>query len=77
MMIKRVLEFGWLAVEVIAMLVILCVLLHLLIGGNNGDYASFVYANTVDFLQKVPSATVLGVVLVVFLYGFVKGKLRQ
>jgi len=76
-MIKRAIEIGWLAVEVVAILVILCVLLHLLIGGGNGDYVGFVYVNTVDFLQKVPPGTVVGVFLIVFLYWFVKGRFRQ
>ena len=75
-MIKRTIELGWLVVEVVAILIVLCVLLHLLIGNNNGGYVSFVYANTVDFLQKVPPGTIVGVFLMVFLYWFAKGRFR-
>jgi hypothetical protein len=77
MMIKRAIELGWLIVEVAAILVITCVLLNLLIGSSNGGYVSFVYANTVEFLQKIPSGTIVGVFLMIFLYWFVKGKFRQ
>ncbi|HUO44348.1 MAG TPA: hypothetical protein VMT94_05480 [Burkholderiales bacterium] len=76
-MIKRAIEIGWLAIEVVAILVILCVLLHLLIGSNNGGYVSFVYANTVDFLQKIPPGTVIGVFLIIFLYWFSKERFHR
>jgi hypothetical protein len=75
MIVKRTIERGWLIVEVIVILLILCVLLHLLIDSGNGGYVSFVYAGRLS--AKIPSATVGGGFLMVFLYWFVKGKFRQ
>jgi hypothetical protein len=76
-MVKRIIQFGWMAVEFATILVVLCVLLHIVIGKDDSGYVSLVYAKTIDFLQKVPSGTVVGVFLILFLYWLVNGKYRQ
>jgi hypothetical protein len=73
-MIEKVTKYGWLAVELVFMLVVLCVLLHLVLGKDGGGFISSVAANTMDFLQKVPSGTFLGIFLILVLYWTVKSK---
>jgi len=67
-MIQKITKFGWLAIELAFMLVLLCVLLSLILGRDGGGFVSSVAANALDFLQKVPSGTVLGVFLILVLY---------
>ena len=67
-MIQRITKYGWLVVELAFMLVVLCVLFNLILGKSGGGFVSSVAANALDFLQKVPSGTVLGVFLVFALY---------
>ena len=67
-MIEKITKFGWLAIELAFMLVVLCVLLSLVLGKESGTFISSVAANTLDLLQKVPSGTVLGVFLILALY---------
>ena len=67
-MIEKITKFGWLAIELAFMLVVLCVLLSLVLGKESGGFISSVAANTLDLLQKVPSGTVLGVFLILALY---------
>ena len=67
-MIEKITKFGWLAIELAFMLVVLCVLLSLVLGKESGAFISSVAANTLDLLQKVPSGTVLGVFLILVLY---------
>ena len=73
-MIQKITKFGWLAIELVFMLVILCVLLNLILGKESGGFISSVAANALDFLQKVPSGTVLGIFLILVLYWMVKSK---
>ena len=67
-MIQKFTKIGWLAIELAFMLVVLCVLLSLILGRDGGGFIASVAANTTDFLQKVPSGTVLGVFLILVLY---------
>ena len=67
-MIEKITKFGWLAIELAFMLVVLCVLLSLVLGKESDAFISSVAANTLDLLQKVPSGTVLGVFLILVLY---------
>jgi hypothetical protein len=73
-MIEKIVKYGWLAVELVFMLVVLCVLLSLILGKESGGFISSVAANTLDFLQKVPSGTLLGIFLILVLYWTVKSK---
>jgi len=67
-MIKRITKIGWLVIELAFMLVVLCVLLNLILGKDAGGFVASVAGNTLDFLQKVPSGTALGVFLILVLY---------
>jgi uncharacterized membrane protein len=73
-MIEKITKYGWLVIELVFMLVILCVLLSLILGKQGGAFISSVAANTLDFLEKVPSGTLLGIVLIVFLYWAFKSR---
>ncbi|TAK92351.1 MAG: hypothetical protein EPO06_00615 [Burkholderiaceae bacterium] len=72
-MLTKLTGYAWSLIEVIFLVVALCVLLGLLVGSGAG-YISTVTANTVDLLQKIPSGTLLGIVLIVFLYKYFKSK---
>jgi len=73
-MIEKITKYGWLVIELVFMLVILCVLLSLILGKQSGGFIASVAANTLDFLEKVPSGTLLGIVLIVFLYWTFKSR---
>jgi len=73
-MIEKITKYGWLAIELVFMLVVLCVLLHLILGKDGGGFVASVAANTLDFLQKIPSGTFLGIFLILVLYGMLKSK---
>ena len=73
-MIEKITKYGWVVIELVFMLVVLCVLLSLILGKQSGGFIASVAANTVDFLEKVPSGTLLGIVLIVFLYLTFKSK---
>ena len=76
-MIEKITKYGWLVVELVFMLVVLCVLLHLILGKDGGPFVSAVAANTLDFLQKVPSGTFLGIFLILVFYWTVRSKVSR
>lgn len=76
-MLQKITRTGWLAVEVALLLVALCTLLHLILGASGGSFISSVAANTIDFLQKVPSGTVLGLLLIAVLYLLIKPRVQS
>ena len=76
-MIERITKYGWLAVELVFILVVLCVLLSLILGKESGGFIASVAANTVDLLQKVPSGTFLGIFLILVLYWTFKSKVSR
>ena len=76
-MIERITKYGWLAVELVFILVVLCVLLSLILGKESGGFIASVAANTVDLLQKIPSGTFLGIFLVLILYWTFKSKVSR
>ena len=67
-MVERIKKYGWFAIELVFMLVVLCVLLSLILGKDSGAFISSVAANTVELLQKIPSGTFLGIFLILVLY---------
>ena len=75
-MLQKLTKLGWHVVELGFMLVILCVLLNIILGKDSGGFVSSVAANALDFLQKVPSGTILGIFLIAILvlYWTVKSK---
>lgn len=66
-MIRQIMRVGWLVVEAAFLLVILCVLLPIILGGESDRFVSSVAANALDFVQKVPAGTVLGIFLILAL----------
>lgn len=73
-MLTKLTGLAWSLVEIIFLVVVLSVLLGLLVGKDAG-YISVVTANTVDLLQKIPSGTLLGIVLIMVVYKYIKGKM--
>jgi uncharacterized membrane protein len=67
-MIQKITKLGWLVIELAFMLVVLCVLFSFILGKDAGGFVSSVAGNVLDFLQKVPSGTVLGIFLILVLY---------
>jgi len=71
-MLTQICRAGWFVVELALLLVILCVLLNLILGADSGSFIAAVAANTTNFLQRIPSGTLLGIVLVVALVWLVR-----
>ena len=76
-LIRQITKIGWMVVEVAFMLVVLCVLLNILLGKEGGGFVSSVAANALDFLQKIPSGTFLGIFLILVVYWLVKSKAKD
>ena len=76
-MIRQITKIGWFIVEVGFLLVVLCVLLNIILGRGSGEFISSVAANALDFLQKVPSGTFLGIFLILVVYWLVKSKAKD
>ena len=76
-LVRQITKIGWVAVEVAFLLVVLCVLLNILLGKEGGGFVSSVAANALDFLQKVPSGTFLGIFLILVVYWLVKSKAKD
>jgi hypothetical protein len=72
--IERIQKLGWFAVEVALLLIILCVLLDIIIGTNSVGFIPMVATNAKTFLQAVPAGTILGIVILVFLYWFIRSR---
>ncbi len=73
-MIRQITKFGWHVIEAGFLLVVLCVLLNIILGRGSGGFISSVAANALDFMQKVPAGTFLGVFLILALYWIIKSK---
>lgn len=71
---ERLTKLCWFVVELALVLVVLCVLLHILLGDASGTLIAGVAANTQAFLQAVPPGSFLGVVLIVLLYWMFRGR---
>jgi hypothetical protein len=76
-LIRQITKIGWFVVEVAFLLVVLCVLLNIILGKESGGFVSSVAANALDFLQKVPSGTFLGIFLILVVYWLVKSKAKD
>ena len=73
----RLRTVGWAAVEAAFVLIVLCILLNIIIGGDGDSFISAVAKNATNFLQSLPPGVVLGVVLIVLIYFLVKSRLPQ
>ncbi len=76
-LIRQVTKIGWFIVEVAFLLVVLCVLLNIILGRESGGFVSSVAANALDFLQKVPSGSFLGIFLILAVYWLIKSKAKE
>jgi len=75
--IRQITKIGWLIVEVAFLLVVLCVLLNIILGRESGGFVSSVAANALDFLQKVPSGSFLGIFLILAVYWLIKSRAKD
>ena len=73
-MISKLTKFGWQVIESVLLLVILCVLLHIVLGNDSGSFITAVAANATEFMKQVPSGTFLGIFLILFLYWLIRRK---
>ncbi len=76
-LIRQITKIGWFIVEVAFLLVVLCVLLNIILGRESGGFVSSVAANALDFLQKVPSGSFLGIFLILAVYWLIKSKAKE
>ena len=68
---------GWAAVEAAFLLIVLCILLNIILGGEADSFISTVAKNATNFLQSLPPGVLLGVALIVMIYGFLKARLQR
>jgi hypothetical protein len=73
----RVRTIGWVVVEVAFLLIVLCVLLNIIVGGDGDAFIATVAKNATAFLQSLPPGVLLGIVLIVALYGLLKSRLQS
>jgi len=71
----RLRTIGWAAVEAALMLIVLCILFNIIIGGEADSFISTVARNATGFLQSLPPGVFLGIVLIVFVYFLIKSRL--
>lgn len=74
-LLMHIRAIGWAAVEAAVLLIVLCMLLDIVIGAQADSFISHVNKNAIGFLQSVPPGTVVGLALVVAVYGFLKTRL--
>ena len=72
MKFDRIRLWGWRAIELAAMAVLLCVLLHIILGDSGGALITAVAGNAVRFAQDVPAGTLVGLGLLALVYLFAK-----
>ena len=75
-MFEKIRLIGWRAVEVTAVIVILCVLLHIVLGDEGGSFITSVALNATLFAQDVPAGVLLSIALLVVAYWFLKREKR-
>jgi hypothetical protein len=57
-------------------LIVLCILLNIILGGEADLFISTVAKNAMNFLQSLPPGVLPGVALIVMIYGFLKARLQ-
>jgi hypothetical protein len=70
--IEKTRKLGWFTVEAALLVIVLCVLLDIIIGTIGVGFIPLVAANAKAFLQAIPPGTTLGIVILVFLYWFIR-----
>ena len=74
--LTRLHRVGWAVVEAAFLLIVLCILLNIILGGDADSFVSSVAGNATKFLERLPAGVFLGVALIVMIYGFLKARLR-
>ena len=75
--LMRLRTIGWAVVEAAFLLIVLCILLNIILGGEADSFIAGVAKNATDFLQRLPPGVVLGIALIVMIYGMVKSRLQR
>ena len=75
--LTRVRRLGWALVEAAFLLIVFCVLLNIILGGEADSFISSVAGNATNFLDRLPAGVFLGIALIVMVYGLVKSRLQQ
>ena len=68
---------GWAAVEAAFLLIVFCVLLNIILGGDADSFISSVAGNATAFLERLPAGVFLGVALIAMIYGLLKARLQR
>ena len=76
-LLVRMRAIGWTAVEAAFLLIVLCVLLNIIIGGEADSFIAGVARNATAFLQNLPPGVLLGVVLIVAAYSLLRARLQR
>jgi amino acid transporter len=72
--VERIQRIGWVAVEASLLIIVLCVLLDIIVGPIGLGFISLVASNAKNFLQTIPPGTILGLVIIIFLYWFIRSR---
>ena len=75
--LTRLRTIGWGVVEAAFLLIVLCLLLNIILGGGSGSFIASVATNATDFLQRLPPGVLVGVALIAMIYGFLKSRLQR
>jgi hypothetical protein len=70
-------RYLWTIVEIGFLLVLLSLLVHLVLGPSSGGFVQGVYDNLVAFGKDVPSATLLGVGLILLLVWYIQQRMSE
>jgi hypothetical protein len=68
---------GWAIVEAAILLIVFCILLNIILGGEADSFISSVAGNATNFLERLPPGVFLGVALIVMIYSLVKARLQR
>jgi hypothetical protein len=68
---------GWSVAEAAFLLIVFCILLNIILGGEADSFISSVAGNATNFLERLPAGVFLGIALIVMIYGFLKARLQR
>jgi hypothetical protein len=74
MTFESIRTYGWRVVELGLMAVSFCLLAYILLGEASGSFIHSVAKNAIQLSQDVPTGTLVGFALIVFLYWFLKSR---
>jgi hypothetical protein len=75
--LTQVRRVGWALVEAAFLLIVVCILLNIILGGEADSFISSVAGNATNFLERLPAGVFLGIALIVMIYGFLKARLQR